>query len=148
MPRIQYDQIAPGTVKALYGVHAYVEKGKINEHLRTLVTLRVSQVNGCGFCVDMHTQELRKLGETQQRIDCLVAWSETDLYTPREQTAFKFAEAVTLISQTHVPDDIFALARTEFTDEEIVDLAMAVVDINSWNRMAITFRKFPARRDS
>ncbi|MCW3062610.1 MAG: alkylhydroperoxidase [Capsulimonas sp.] len=147
MPRIDYAQVAPGAVKALYGLHAYSEKGSIEQKLSLLVVLRVSQINGCGFCVDMHTQELRKIGENQQRIDCLVAWSETDLYTPREQAAFKLAESMTLVSQTHVPDEVFDAAQTEFTDKELVDLAMTVVEINAWNRMAITFRRYPAHRD-
>ena len=148
MPRIDYAQIAPDAVKTLYGVHAYTEKGTIEEKLRLLVVLRVSQINGCGFCVDMHTQELRKVGENQQRIDCLVAWSETDLYTSRERAALKLAESMTLVSQTHVPDDVFDAAQTEFTDKELVDLAMVVVEINVWNRMAITFRRYPAHRAS
>jgi len=145
--RIDHRQVAPGAIKALSGLNAYHEReGAIEPKLRYLIELRVSQINGCAFCVDKHSQEAREVGETQQRLDCLPAWREVLFFDDRERAALDWAEAVTLIAQSHVPDDVYEQARQHFSEKELVDLTMIVVDMNAWNRLAISFRKAPAPR--
>jgi AhpD family alkylhydroperoxidase len=108
--------------------------------LLELVKTRASQINGCAFCIDMHTKDARANGETEQRLYALNAWRETPFYTDREQAALAWTEAVTLINVGHVPEDVFEQARAQFTDEELVNLTTAVVAINGWNRLSIAFR--------
>jgi AhpD family alkylhydroperoxidase len=108
-----------------------------------LVEIRASQINGCAFCIAMHTGEARKLGESDERMHLLNAWREAPIYNARERAALAWTEAVTLISQDHVPDDVYAEAKRQFSDKELVDLTAAVVTINGWNRAAIAFRATP-----
>lgn len=145
--RIDHRQVAPGAIKALNGLNAYHEReGAIESKLRYLIELRVSQINGFAFCVDKHSEEAREVGETQQRLDCLPVWREVLFFDDRERAALDWAEAVTLIAQSHVPDDVYEQARQHFAEKELVDLTMIVAAMNAWNRLAISFRKVPSPR--
>ena len=112
----------------------------LERRLLELVKLRASQINGCAYCVDMHTKDARANGETEQRLYAVVVWREAPFFTERERVALAWTEAVTLVSQEQVPDNVFEIARKEFSDKELVDLTMAVIAINGWNRLAISFR--------
>jgi AhpD family alkylhydroperoxidase len=118
----------------------YVRNCKLEPPLIKLVKLRASQINGCAFCIDMHTREARSAGESEQRLYLLTAWREAPLYTDREKAALEWTEAVTLVSQTHVPDDVYRRVCEQFTPEELGDLTLAIATINAWNRLAISFR--------
>jgi len=139
--RLDYSKAAPGSVQAMYKLQKFVEESGLEPLLLELVKTRVSQINGCAFCIDMHTKDARALGESEQRLYALNAWRETPFYTARERAALQWAEAVTLISESHASDEEFAAARAEFTEEELVKLTMAVITINGWNRLAIAFRE-------
>jgi AhpD family alkylhydroperoxidase len=142
--RIDYAAVAPEGMKRMYELNRYVEHdAKVDPKLARLVQLRASQINGCAFCLHMHTLQLQEAGETQVRIDCLSAWEETTLYTDRERAALAWTEAVTLVGQTHVPDAVFETLRNHFDDREIVDLTLVISVINVWNRLAISFRSDP-----
>ena len=141
--RIDYAQVAPEALKAMRGVENYVHGGVIESGLLELVKFRASQINGCAFCIDMHTKDARASGETEQRLYALTAWRETPFFTQRERAALAWTEAVTLVADGHVPDEVYELARANFNERELVDLTMAVVAINGWNRLAISFRKVP-----
>ena len=142
-PRINYGKVAPGVRKAMMGLETYANNSGLERSLLDLVRLRASQINGCAYCIDMHTKDARAAGETEQRLYELNAWRETPFYTDRERAALAWTEAVTLISQTHVPDDVYEEARRHFSEEELVNLTMAVITINGWNRLAISFREVP-----
>ncbi len=141
--RIEYAKVAPDGIKAMYGLESCVRQSGLEPPLVELVKLRASQINGCAYCIDMHTKDARARGETEQRLYELVAWREAPFYTERERAALAWTEAVTLVSQDHVPDEVFAQARRHFSEKELVDLTMAVVAINGWNRLAISFRSVP-----
>ncbi len=111
--------------------------------LLDLVRLRASQINGCAYCIDMHSKDLRAAGETEQRLYELDAWRETPFYTDRERAALEWTEAVTLVSETHVPDEVYERVRQHFNEDELVNLTLAVAAINVWNRLAISFRSVP-----
>jgi AhpD family alkylhydroperoxidase len=117
-----------------------VDESGLDHRLLELVKMRASQINGCAFCLDMHSKDARAAGETEQRLYLLDAWREVDLYSERERAALAWTEAVTLVSEGHVPDEVFAQARAHFSEEELVSLTMAIVAINGWNRLAIAFR--------
>ncbi len=121
----------------------YLRTCGLPEKLLHLLKFRVSQINGCAYCLDMHSKDLRAVGETEQRIYLLDAWREAPLYTEREQAALAWAEALTLVTQGHVPDEVYEQARHQFTEEELVNLTLAVVAINGWNRVSIAFRAVP-----
>jgi AhpD family alkylhydroperoxidase len=142
-PRIAYTQIAPEAMRALAGVDAYVRACEVEKPLLELVRLRASQINGCAYCIDMHTKDARAAGETEQRLYGLNAWREAPYYTDRERAALEWTEAVTLIAESHVPDHIYDAVRAHFSEKELVDLTWAVVAINAWNRGAIAFRAVP-----
>ena len=144
--RIAYSQVAPDAVKALAAAQPYIKSTSIEPRLHALVELRVSQINGCGYCIDLHSQQARSAGEVQQRLDCLPAWRETSLYDERERAALAWAEAVTLVSETGVPDDVYEEVRRHFSEKDLVDLTLIVAVMNAWNRMAISFRQGPAPR--
>ncbi|MGE5232859.1 MAG: carboxymuconolactone decarboxylase family protein [Acidobacteriota bacterium] len=139
-PRLDYGKAAPGAVNAMLGLEKYLHACSLEEGLIHLVKLRVSQINGCAYCLDMHWKDLRALGESELRLYELAAWEETDFYSERERAALAFAEALTAVAETHVPDAVYAEARRHFSDTELVDLALCVATINAWNRLAITFR--------
>lgn len=138
--RINALEKGKGAFKSLYGVGAYLAKSSIEQSLLNLIYFRVSQINGCAFCLDMHSKDLRAEGETEQRLYLLDAWREAPFYSDREQAALAWAEAVTKITGGQVPDDAYAMARTQFSEEELVDLTLAVTTINTYNRFNIAFR--------
>jgi AhpD family alkylhydroperoxidase len=139
-PRIDYRKIAPEALQALGAVERYARESKIEKPLLELVKLRVSMMNGCAYCVDMHSKDARAGGESEQRLYALSVWREAPFFTPRERAALAWTEAVTGVSAGHVPDDVFRLAREYFDERELVDLTMSVIAINAWNRLAIAFR--------
>jgi AhpD family alkylhydroperoxidase len=142
-PRMNFFQAAPDTIKALTALENQIQASGLEQSLIELVKTRASQINGCAFCINMHTQDARKRGETEQRLYLLNAWRESPIYSERERAALAWTEAVTLVSETHIPDDVFEEAKQHFTETELVNLTMAVIAINGWNRMAIAFRAQP-----
>lgn len=141
--RLNVGKVAPAAYKAMDGLEKYVASTGLEAPLLELVRTRASQVNGCAYCVDMHTRDARKGGESEQRLYSLTVWSETPFFTERERAALAWTEAVTLIHDGHAPDQIYEEARRHFSEEELVALTMAVVTINGWNRLAIPFRMVP-----
>jgi AhpD family alkylhydroperoxidase len=139
-PRLHYAKLAPKAVEALYAVERYVRNSGLEPLLLELVKLRASQINGCAYCVDMHTKDARAHGETEQRLYAAPVWKEAPFFTERERAALAWAEAVTLVSRDHVPDEIYEQVRREFDEKQLVDLTMAVIAINGWNRLAVSFR--------
>ncbi|WP_100249392.1 carboxymuconolactone decarboxylase family protein [Paraburkholderia ginsengiterrae] len=144
MQRLNYYKANPAAIKALMGVEERIGKSALEKSLTELVRLRASQINGCAYCVDMHTTDARKGGETERRLATVVVWRETPFFTDRERAALEWTEALTLISQDHVPDAIWEAVRPHFSDEELVDLTLLVTAINAWNRIAISFRTMPS----
>ena len=144
--RIQYYQASHKTIDGLSAFSEQLAESFADSKLKALVELRVSQINGCAFCIDLHSTEARKLGENPQRLDCLSVWREVGFYSPRERAAFAWAEAVTLVAQTHVPDEVYAEAKEHFTDGELVVLTAIIGAMNVWNRISISFRNAPAPR--
>ncbi len=142
-PRVNYVKVNPAAIHAMRGLEEYVRHSGLEPALLELVKLRASQINGCAYCIDMHTKDARARGETEQRLYALTAWRETPFFNDRERAALAWAEAVTEVADTHVPDDVYEAARRHFSDKELVDLTLAVAAINSWNRLAISFRKVP-----
>jgi AhpD family alkylhydroperoxidase len=140
-PRIDFFTAAPQGVAALSSVGKYLHAEKFDPKLQALVELRVSQINGCAYCLNLHTQQARALGETQQRLDCLSAWRETTFYTEREQAALAWAEALTLITQTHLSDELYQAVLKHFSEKELVDLSLVIVNMNAWNRLSVGFHK-------
>ncbi len=138
--RINVAHVSPAAYRAISGLETYIHSSSIEEPLVHLLKMRVSQINGCAYCLDMHSKDARALGETEQRLYSLDAWREAPYYTDRERAALAFVEAITLITQGHVEDDVYEEARKVFNEHELVDLAMVAVAINGWNRLAITFR--------
>ncbi|WP_395063243.1 carboxymuconolactone decarboxylase family protein [Paraburkholderia silvatlantica] len=142
--RLDFYNANPNAVKALMSVEEQIAKSSLEKSLTELVRLRVSQINGCAYCVDMHTTDARKGGETDRRLATVVVWRETPFFTDRERAALEWAEALTRVSQDQVPDAVWASVKPYFSNEELVDLTLLVCTINSWNRFAISFRKMPA----
>lgn len=126
--------------QAMVGLQRAVEQSGLEHGLMELVKIRASQINACAYCLDMHTKDARALGETEQRIYALPAWREAPFYTPRERAALEWTEAVTRVGDTHVPDDVYAIASAEFDEPQLVALTFAIVAINSWNRLSVAFR--------
>jgi AhpD family alkylhydroperoxidase len=143
LPRFDYRNEAPGLYKAMLGLEQYLKACGLEERLLHLLKLRASQINGCAYCIDMHWKDLRALGETEQRLYSLDAWRECPFYTDRERAALTWTEAVTLITNGHVPDDVYESVRLHFTAKEISDLTLLVVTINGWNRLSIAARTEP-----
>lgn len=140
-PRIDLaDPAFSGVMKAMYGLEAPLRNSGLEPALRELVKTRASQINGCAYCLDMHTKDARALGETEQRLYALNAWRETPFYTDRERAALEWTEQLTLIAGRDVPDELYARIREHFSEAEIVNLTLAVVQINGYNRLAISFR--------
>lgn len=125
------------------GLQRYVDECGLEKPLLELIKTRASQINGCAYCLDMHTKDARHHGESEQRLYALSAWRETPFYTERERAALAWTEAVTLIADGHAPDELYAEVRQHFTEEELVNLTLAIITINSWNRLAISFRSVP-----
>lgn len=143
--RLDYAQASPAGYRAFLSLNKFVEDCGIAPSLLELVKIRASQLNGCAFCLDMHTIDARAAGESEQRIYLLAAWREASFYSDRERAALAWTEAVTLVSETHVPDDVYEESRRHFSEEELVNLTWAVVTINGWNRVAIAFRAQPGK---
>ncbi len=141
--RIDYTKASPVALKAMLALQAAVNASGLEPALRALIQMRVSQINGCAHCLDMHFREATAKGEKPERLYLLDAWRESPVYTDRERAALAWAEAVTLVSQTHVPDAVFREARQHFSEDELVNLTLAVVAINGWNRFLIGFRVPP-----
>jgi len=139
-PRMNYYQAAPETIKALRAVEAQILASGLEKSLIELVKTRASQINGCAYCISVHTADARKQGETEERLYLLNAWRESPLYTERERAALAWTEAVTLIAETHAPDDLYEDVRAHFSESETVNLTMLIGSINAWNRIAISFR--------
>nr|WP_098497088.1 MULTISPECIES: carboxymuconolactone decarboxylase family protein [Collimonas] len=142
--RIDFYTASPEVMKAMIALEGAVNKLGLEPSLLELVKLRASQLNGCAFCIDMHTADARKAGETERRLYAVTAWREAPFFSDRERAALAWTEAVTLIAQTHAPDADYALLRAQFNDAEMVNLTLAINTINSWNRLAVGFRKMPA----
>ncbi len=141
--RLDYSQIAPEALKGMLELEKYVSNSGLEKTLYELVKIRASQINGCAYCLDMHTKDARKAGETEQRLFTLSAWRETPFYSERERAALEWTEALTLISENNVSDSLFNSVSKHFDQEELVALTMAIVAINGWNRLAIGFRTVP-----
>jgi AhpD family alkylhydroperoxidase len=141
---MNFCQAAPDTIKALSTLEAQVQGSGLEQSLIELVKARASQINGCAYCISMHTEDARKRGETEQRLYLLSAWREAPVYRERERAALAWTEAVTLISETHAPDDIYAEVSAQFSEAETVNLTMLIATINAWNRLAIAFRAVPS----
>jgi len=139
-PRMNPYTVAPEMMKAMFDLSAKVEGGGLERSLLELVKTRASQINGCAFCIHMHTRDARSHGETEERLYLLDGWRESPLYTDRERAALGWTEALTLVSQTHAPDADYAELKAQFTEEEVVKLTLAITTINAWNRIAIGFR--------
>lgn len=142
-PRLDASQVSPDAYRAIMGLELYVRHSGLAPTLVELVKLRASYMNGCAYCVDMHSKDARLEGETEQRIFAVPVWRETPFFTERERAALAFTEAVTAIGRAGVPDDVYDEAKRFFSDDELVKLTMAIVTINAWNRVAITFRTEP-----
>ena len=141
--RIDYARVAPEAYQAQLAMEAYVRRCSIERPLVELVKLRASYLNGCAYCIDMHTKDARAAGETEQRLYAVPVWRETPFFTPRERAALAWTEAVTEVGRTGVPDETYDALRAHFSEAEIVDLTMAVIVINGWNRLAVAFRTPP-----
>lgn len=141
--RLNFAEVAEGTAKAMLGLEQYLAKCGLESALLDLVKFRVSQINGCAYCLDMHSKDLRAVGENEQRLYVLDAWRDSPFYTDRERAALAWAEAVTLLKEKEVPDQAYEQARAQFSEEELVNLTLAVVAINGWNRLNIAFRTTP-----
>jgi AhpD family alkylhydroperoxidase len=144
--RLAYWTVAPDAVAAMRGVSKFMLECGLDRNLVDLVYLRISQINGCAYCCDLHANDLRKAGESEQRLDCLAAWREASFFSVRERAALAWAESLTHVSVTHAPDDAYQAARAEFSDKELVDLTFAVALMNAWNRVAVGFGQGPAER--
>lgn len=138
--RISYATVAPEGTEILRQLETYLKSSGLETDLVELVKLRASQINGCAFCIDMHTKNARTHGETEQRLYGVTAWREAPFYSERERAALAWAESVTKISEDHVPDEVYDQVSKHFTEKELVDLTFVVIAINSWNRLAISFR--------
>ena len=143
-PRIDYKKVAPDVIEAMQGLEECVykegRKAGLEKSILHLVKLRASQINGCAWCIDMHTKDARAEGETEQRLYLIPAWRDAPFFSERERAALAWTEAVTLVSQDHVPDQVYDYVRRQFTDKELVYLTLAIVAINGWNRFNVSMR--------
>lgn len=138
--RINLMEKGQKAIKALNGLNMYLAKSPVEKQLCNLIDFRVSQINGCAYCLDMHSKDLRAAGETEQRLYMLDAWREAPFYSARERAALAWAEAVTKLKDGNVPDEIYNEARSQFSEEELIDITMAVIGINIYNRINIAFK--------
>ncbi|MCC7080856.1 MAG: carboxymuconolactone decarboxylase family protein [Burkholderiales bacterium] len=138
--RIDYPKTAPAGLAAMLGLERYARSSGLSQALLELVKMRASQINGCAYCLDMHSKDARASGETEQRLYLLPAWREAPFYDERERAALEWTEVLTRVADEGVPDVVYERARKQFSEKELVDLTLAVVAINGWNRLAIAFR--------
>jgi AhpD family alkylhydroperoxidase len=142
--RLEAQKVSPAAYQAMLGLEMFVRRqSKLEPALIQLVKMRASQINGCAYCIDMHSKDARAEGETEQRLYALSAWEETPFFTDRERAALALTEAVTLIKDSHVPEGVYEKAKKSFSEEELVNLTLAIIAINGWNRLSITFRSVP-----
>lgn len=141
--RIDFYKVAPEAMKPMMAAEAYLRECGLERSLIELVKMRASQINGCAFCLDMHAHDARKAGESEERLYMLSAWRESSRYTAKERAALAWTESLTLISQTHAPDEDYAELLKHFSEKEVVDLTLLIGIINAWNRIAIGFRSVP-----
>jgi AhpD family alkylhydroperoxidase len=141
--RIDLMRVNPGVVQAMLGLERQVRKSGLDHTLIDLVRMRASQINGCAYCLDMHSKDARANGETEQRLYGLSAWRETPYYSARERAALELAEALTLVAENGVPDDVWERVREQFSEDDLVHLTLAIVAINGWNRLNIAARTVP-----
>ncbi len=141
--RIKYQEKYPNLIKGMLVIENHIHKSNLDKSLYELVKFRASQINGCAYCIDMHTKDARANGETEQRLYALSAWRETSFYTDKERAALEWTEALTLISENDVPDELYDRMKHQFNEEDLVALTMAIVAINGWNRLAISMRVPP-----
>ena len=139
-PRLEIGAVSPTAYHAMLGLEKFIHESSIEPKLTHLLKMRASQINGCAYCLDMHSKDARAVGETEQRLYGLDAWGEAPYYTERERAALQWIESLTLIGEGHVPDEVYERARKHFSEKELVELAMIAVAINGWNRLAIAFR--------
>jgi AhpD family alkylhydroperoxidase len=139
--RLDFAKVSPRGTQAMMGLQAFVNHSGLEHSLLELVKMRVSQINGCAFCIDMHFKDATAAGETPQRLYLLDAWRETKFYSARERAALEWTESLTLISENHAPDEIYTRVREQFSEEELVNLSLAIVATNGWNRLVIGFRR-------
>ena len=135
--------VTPGVIQAMLGLERQIRQAGLDPGLLDLVRMRASQINGCAYCLDMHSKDARANGETEQRLYGLDAWRETPYYSARERAALEWTEALTLVSETRVPDDVYERVREQFSEDELVHLSLAIVSINGWNRLNIAARTVP-----
>ena len=141
--RIDPKNVAPGIFQAMLGLERQVRQAGFDNKLLDLVRMRASQINGCAYCLDMHSKDTRANGETEQRLYGLDAWRDAPYYSQRERAALEWTEAITLVSKTHAPDDVYERVREQFSENEIAHLTLAIVAINGWNRLNIAARTVP-----
>ena len=139
-PRLNAFAAAPAAMKAWLDFSDSLKQSGLEESLMHLVEIRASQINGCAFCLDMHTAEARKHGETEQRLYLIDAWRDSPLYSDRERAALAWTEALTVLHETRAPDDVYEKLKAQFSDEEQVKLTLAIITINGWNRISVGFR--------
>jgi AhpD family alkylhydroperoxidase len=142
-PRLDYQQASPKGVQAMFQLERSVRESGLEPKLLELIKTRASQMNGCAYCIDMHTKDARVHGETEQRLFALSAWREAPFFTEKERAALKWTEAITDIQRGHAADDVFEEVRKHFADAELMSLTLAITTINAWNRIAIAFRLVP-----
>ena len=141
--RIDLKHVSPGIYRAMLGLEQQVHKAGFDSKLLDLVRIRASQINGCAYCLDMHSKDTRANGETEQRLYGLEAWRETPYYSARERAALEWTEALTLVADTHVPDEVYERVRQQFSEDELAHLSLAIVAINGWNRLNVAARTVP-----
>lgn len=146
--RINYAKVAPKAIQGLVDIEKYIANSELEQSIFELVKLRASQINGCAYCIDMHTKDARKAGETEQRLYSVSVWREAPYYSDRERAALKWTEALTLIAENEVSDELYESVREQFDEEDMTALTMVIVAINSWNRLAISFRNEPGSYQS
>jgi AhpD family alkylhydroperoxidase len=142
-PRVDATKVAPGGYRAMLGLETYLHQSGLELPLLHLVKLRASQINGCAYCIDMHWKDLRAIGENEQRLYGLDAWRESPYYSDRERAALAWTDAVTRITDGHVPERVYEEVRPQFSEIELADLTLAIATINAWNRLAIASRSVP-----
>lgn len=138
--RLDYGKVAPDGIKGLLEIEKFIHKSDLNPTILELVKMRASQLNGCAYCMDMHSKDARANGETEQRLYLLNAWREAPFYSEKERAALEWTEALTLISQNHISDELFESVSSHFNEKELMALTMTIVGINGWNRLSIAFR--------
>src|SRR3954453_7187513 len=141
--RIDLMHVTPGIIQAMFGLERQVRQAGFDEKLIDLVRMRASQINRCAYCLDMHSKDARAAGETEQRLYGLEAWRETPYYSARERAALEWTEALTLVAETGVPDDVYERVRGQFSESELAHLSLAIVAINGWNRLNVAARTVP-----